>query len=218
MNAYKEIYLNNAAETFGSMMNYAVNDCGLDGDFFLRMFITSGLAEQFGRGNPKFIAGMSGIELAARAIQSCTGEPPSAKPTDTLDYRTPEFWAGWALANYQWYSARSFPAILRAFPFSEITDRYYPLHEADISKFYSVASKIIAETNPQTNLKRLRKTVGLSQSQLAKEADVSLRSIQMYEQRNKDVNKAQAITLAKIARALGCGIEDLLESENGTDQ
>ena len=38
-------------------------------------------------------------------------------------------------------------------------------------------------------------------------------SIQMYEQRNKDVNKAQAITLAKIARVLGCDIEDLLESE-----
>jgi hypothetical protein len=49
MNAYKESYLNNAADTFGSMMNYAVNDCGLDGDAFLHMFVTSGLAEQFGR-------------------------------------------------------------------------------------------------------------------------------------------------------------------------
>ncbi|MCL2815351.1 MAG: helix-turn-helix transcriptional regulator [Oscillospiraceae bacterium] len=62
-------------------------------------------------------------------------------------------------------------------------------------------------------LKKLRKTAGLSQSQLAKEAGVSLRSIQMYEQRSKDVNKAQAITLAKIARVLGCDIEDLLETE-----
>ena len=34
MNAYKEIYLNNAANTFGCMMDYAVNDCGLDGDVF----------------------------------------------------------------------------------------------------------------------------------------------------------------------------------------
>jgi len=214
MNAYKETYLNNAADAFGSMMNYAVNDCRLDGDTFLHMFVTSGLAEQFARGNPKIIAGMSGLDLAHKAIQSSTGQVSFVKPADTVDYRTPEFWAGWALAKYQWYSARSFPAILRAIPFSEITNRYHPLHEADISKFYSVADSIISEASPQTNLKRLREMAKLSQSQLAEEAGVSLRSIQMYEQRNKDVNKAQAITLAKIARVLGCEMEDLLESES----
>ena len=211
MNAYKETYLNNAADTFGSMMNYVVNDCGLDGDVFLHMFVTSGLAEQFGRGNPKIIAGMSGLDIASKVIRNVTGEAPSAKPTDTLDYRTPEYWAGWALARYQWHCARSFPSILRVLPFSEITSRYNPLHEADISKFYSVADRIIAESNSQTNLKRLREISGLSQSQLAEEANVSLRSIQMYEQRNKDINKAQAITLAKISRILGCDIEDLFE-------
>ena len=213
MNAYKETYLNNAADTFGNMMNYAVNDCELDGDAFLHMFVTSGLAEQFERGNPKIIAGMSGLDLAGYAIKSVTGEYPFAKPLDTIDYRTPEFWAGWALARYQWYCAKRFSAILRAFPFSAIVNSYYPLHEADISKFYAVADSVIAKANPQTNLKRLRKSSGLSQSQLAGEAKVSLRSIQMYEQRNKDINKAQAITLAKIARVLGCDVEDLLESE-----
>ena len=213
MNAYKETYLNNAADAFGSMMNYAVNDCGLDGDAFLHMFITSGMAEQFGRGNPKIIAGMSGLDLASKVIQSVLGEMPTTSYTDTIDYRTPEYWAGWALAKYQWYCARSFPSILRLLPFSEITSRYNPLHEADISKFYFVADSIIAESNPQTNLKRLREATGLSQSQLAEEAQISLRSIQMYEQRNKDINKAQAITLAKISRVLGCEIEDLLEVE-----
>jgi len=214
MNAYKETYLNNAADTFGHMMNYAVNDCGLDGDTFLHMFVTSGLAEQFARGNPKVIAGMSGLDLASMAIRNGTGQPPSVKPSYTVEHRTPEFWAGWALARYQWYCARSFPAILRAFPFSEITERYHPLHEADISKFYFVADSVIADTNPQTNLRRLRSAAEFSQAQLAKEAGVSLRSIQMYEQRKKDVNKAQAITLAKIARVLGCEIEALLETES----
>jgi DNA-binding Xre family transcriptional regulator len=33
----------------------------------------------------------------------------------------------------------------------------------------------------------------------------------MYEQRNKDINKAQAVSLVKIARVLGCEVEDLLE-------
>ena len=187
-------------------MNYAVNDCGLDGDAFLHMFVTSGMAEQFGRGNPKIIAGMSGLDLANKVMQSVMGEAPTTKPTDTINYRTPEYWAGWALANYQWHCARSFPAILRDLTFKEIANRYHPLHEADISKFYSVADAIISETNTQTNLKQLREAMGLSQSQLAEEAQVSLRSIQMYEQRNKDINKAQAITLAKISRVLGCVI------------
>ena len=33
----------------------------------------------------------------------------------------------------------------------------------------------------------------------------------MYEQKNKSINKAQAITLMKISRALNCDVEDLLE-------
>jgi hypothetical protein len=190
MNAYKETYLNNAADAFGNMMNYAVNDCELDGDVFLHMFVTSGIAEKFGRGNPKIIAGMSGFDLANKVIQRVMGEVPIVKPADITDYRTPEYWAGWALAKYQWHSARSFSSILRALPFSEILNRYNPLHEADISKFYLVADNSIAEANTQINLRRLREAMGLSQAQLAKEA--------------------QAITIAKLSRVLGCEMEDLL--------
>ena len=46
---------------------------------------------------------------------------------------------------------------------------------------------------------------------LAKKADVSLRSIQMYEQQRKDINKAQAVTLQRLANALGCRERDLME-------
>ena len=42
---------------------------------------------------------------------------------------------------------------------------------------------------------------------------VGLRSIQMYEQRNKDINRAEAVSLLKLARALGCEMEDLLEPQ-----
>lgn len=62
-----------------------------------------------------------------------------------------------------------------------------------------------------TNLKRIRISNALSQSGLAKKAEVNLRMIQNYEQGFKDINKAQAITLYKIAQVLDCMIEDLLE-------
>ena len=88
---------------------------------------------------------------------------------------------------------------------------YYALHEADISKFVDVINKQIEEVFPETNLKRIRNAYGITQSELAKISGVSLRSIQMYEQRNKDINKASAESLYRIAKVLGCAIEDLIE-------
>ena len=213
MRAYKETYLNHAAKTLGSMLDYAVNDCSLDGSIFLHMFITSRIAGQFERGNPKVVAGMSGVEIAAQAIEIATGEKPAAEPS-VLDFRTPEYWTGWALCHYQWYTAIGFSSILRFLPFGDIIKMYPTLHEADITKFYAVADEIRTRDFPHTNLKRFREAAGLSQSRLAEGSGVSLRSIHMYEQRNKDVNKAQAITLAKIARFVGCDVEDLLERES----
>jgi len=192
------------------MMDYAVNDCDFDGCMFLHMFISSGLAHQFERGNPKVVAGMSGVDLATEAISTTTGNIPNAVPS-MIEYRTPEYWGGWALAHYQWYTARSFSSILRFMPFSDILDMYYTLHEADITKFYEAADEIYTHARPHTNLKRIRSAAGLSQSKLSADAGVSLRSIQMYEQRNKDINKAQALTIVKIARALGCEVEELME-------
>ena len=60
-------------------------------------------------------------------------------------------------------------------------------------------------------LKAMRTLAGLSQSELAGQADVPVRTIQQYEQRQKDINKAQAETLLRLARALNCNVEDLME-------
>ena len=88
---------------------------------------------------------------------------------------------------------------------------YDTLHEADITKFFAVADEYIASHRDETNLKRIRTAAGLSQSQLAEKSDVAVRNIQMYEQRRNDINKAQADILARLARTLGCNIEDLFE-------
>ena len=51
----------------------------------------------------------------------------------------------------------------------------------------------------------------LTQTELAKRSGVSLRSIQMYEQKNKDINKANVTSLYMLSKALNCNIEDLIE-------
>lgn len=62
-----------------------------------------------------------------------------------------------------------------------------------------------------TNLKHKREETGISQSGLAESSGVSVRMIQHYEQGFKDINKAAAITVKRLADALGCKIEDLIE-------
>lgn len=64
-----------------------------------------------------------------------------------------------------------------------------------------------------SNLKRMRTESNLSQSQLADKAGVNVRMIQHYEQGYKNINTAQAITVYRIAEALGCTVGDLLEIE-----
>ena len=67
------------------------------------------------------------------------------------------------------------------------------------------------EAFPETNLKRIRMAYGCTQAELAERSGVSLRSIQMYEQRKKDINKASVTSVHRMAKVLGCTIEDLVE-------
>lgn len=88
---------------------------------------------------------------------------------------------------------------------------YYTLHEADITKFVDIADRLMREFFVETNLKRILTTYGCTQAELSERSGVSLRSIQMYEQRNKNINKASAASVYSMAKALGCSVEDLLE-------
>ena len=62
------------------------------------------------------------------------------------------------------------------------------------------------------NKKSIRKSRDLSHSELAAQSGVNLRSIQIYEQKVNNRNKAQVQTLYKLSRILGCRVEDLLEN------
>ena len=64
------------------------------------------------------------------------------------------------------------------------------------------------------NLKDTRIAKGLTQIQLAEESGVNLRMIQHYEQGVKDINKAEAMTVYKLAEALDCNVWELLEFED----
>lgn len=208
--AYREIYLSKAQSVLGEAFDFAINSCGISGDDFVKFFIASSVSKRMENGEPTYLAGKSGIEIVMEIVAEIKGEELQAEPTDNFR-RTAEYWCGWAIAYYQWHSSRKYSEIFKAITFEDLEKMYSTLHEADITKFVDVVDARLKEYFSETNLKRIRTTFNITQAELAERSEVSLRSIQMYEQRNKDINKASAESLYRIAKVLGCTMEDLIE-------
>lgn len=210
MRAYSEDYLRLAQRILGDMLDYAVNICDMNADDYFEMFAISNAAEQFERGNPKYVAGMTGCELVKEILWTSRHSVLDIPDEMYLD-KSPEYWAGWALAYYQWYTAKSFLRIHEAVSLEEILYMYPTLHEADIMKFVEIMDEKVKAFYADTNLKRIRVHAGLSQRELSELSGVPVRQIQLFEQRQRDINKTQAMNIWKLSRVLGCEIEDLLE-------
>jgi len=208
--AYQETYLSKAQAALGDAFDYAINACSISGDDFVKLFTASSISKRMENGEAAYLAGKSGIDIASDVMFEATGKHLDTEPQEHFG-RSREYWIGWAICYYQWYSARSFSDIFEVFSFEDLQNMYYTLHEADISKFADIADERIRDHFKETNLKRIRSSYGCTQADLAKRSGVSLRSIQMYEQRNKDINKASAESLYRISKVLGCTVEDLLE-------
>ena len=208
--AYQETYLSKAQATLGDAFDYTINTCHIPGSDFIKLFTASSVSRRMENGEPALLAGKSGIEIAADVVFETTGKQLETKPQEHFG-RSREYWIGWAVCYYQWFSARSYSDIFKVLSYDDLANMYYTLHEADITKFVDIANEKIREHFKDTNLKRIRSSYGCTQAELAKRSGVTLRSIQMYEQRNKDINKASADTLYRISRVLGCSIESLLE-------
>ena len=182
LHAYDEIYVAKAQTALAQMLRYAVEDMHYTLNEFWDMFLISGIADLFGKGDYRFIVGKSGVETAQEVVWRLTGEWPQTEPVFHLD-KSATYWTGWILAWYQWYSGQSFRRISEFLTAEKVRDMYSPYQER----------------------------LGISQSELARQSGVSVRMIQNYEQRQKDLRKAQTITTWMLARALRCTVEDLME-------
>lgn len=210
IHAYPEDYIASAQRILGDMLDYASNSCEMDPDIFFDMFIVSDIAYQFQTGNPSYIAGKTGCELVKEVIEKSGLDRIELSDEMYLD-KSPEYWAGWALAYYQWYTGKTFIRIYSAVPIREILKMYPVFHEMDIMQFVSAMDEKLRKFYPETNLKRIRTNAGMSQNELAKLSEVPVRQIQLFEQRQRDINHTKAETVMRLGRALGCGMEELLE-------
>lgn len=208
--AYNEAYLPYAMENLATMMDCGINRCGFSPQLFYRMFLTSGIAGQIEKGNPRYVAGLSGAELAARVIEISTGESPAA--IDGTFTISQEYWAGWALAYYQWRSGKSFRFISEnGLDIEKIIVMYHPLHEADLEKFVSIADRIIDETvrTAISPLKKARERYGITQEELSIISGISLRMIRAYEQKSQDFANANFRTVSRLESVLNADFREI---------
>lgn len=210
IHAYDKSYLSNAQKNLACMLDYLVNELDNSIEDAWKWFLGSKTAALFEQGDCSVLAGKSGIELAYAVLEDAGKERPDT--IQGLPYnRSREYWTGWALAYYQWETGLPFFEIEEAIPIQEIYMLYEPYHEMDIRQLIDRLNELYHEVNPDTRLKTARAMAGLSQSELAEMSGVSVRTIQQYEQRQKSINRAKSETLLRLARALCCDMEDLME-------
>ena len=191
------------------MLDCAVNAAHCNLFDFYDMFLSSGVATQMQAGNPRYLCGLSGMELMQLVLERSTDKVVTIEEYQPFD-RTPEYWAGWIVAYYQWHSAYTFSFIQKnGLNIGTILSLYSALHEADLSKFVQIADERIKQQKDSRKnmLKTIRKQSRLTQSELAEQSGVTLRMIQAYEQGDQDILKAEARTVFALSRVLGCAPE-----------
>ena len=130
------------------MLDCGVHKYGYPLEEFYQKFLSCEVSRQFAAGNPRYLVGMSGAELADSVVEASGGT--ILKENDGTYTVGPEYWAGWVLAYYQWLSRRSFAYMHRkGLGINKVVSMYYPLHEADLSKFAAAANGII-ERSPRS--------------------------------------------------------------------
>ena len=211
MNAYDEAYVAGAQQRLGTMLETGVWGCRYELSEFYQLFLGSPIAVRFAAGEPAIVAGRTGSELVREVLSSCGLRAVIGRHWHAPQGGSAEYWTGSVLAYQQWRTGRSFSALHQVIPIEIVYGLYEEYRERSMGDLCVRLDELAAEAQPRTNLQVRRLAAGLSQSQLARAAGVPVRTLQQYEQRQKDINHARADYVLALAHALTCDYVELLE-------
>lgn len=208
--AYDKIYLEKTRSLLANMFDYVSNSLDISLEKFYPLFLSSTFCKRIEKCDVSITCGKSGIELARLILEE---KKISFEEDAQVHFyeRSKEFWCGYYIAYFQWKTSLSFKRLDDIISIKEILMMYDTYHEVDISMFCFDLITKYNERKKETNLKLKRQFLGVSQSELAKRSGVPIRTIQQYEQRIKNINKANGETLVKLSRSLDCCVDDLME-------
>ena len=125
--AYQEIYLSKAQSVLGDAFDYAINICNISGTDFVKLFSVSSVSKRMEHGEPAFLAGKSGIEIVVDIVAETKGQELHIELQEHMG-RSREYWIGWAVAYYQWWSGRKYSDIFKVVSYDDLQLMYYTLH------------------------------------------------------------------------------------------
>ena len=197
-----DYYLDITQDEFGTMFDYAINDCKINIDKFQELFINSSIADRLEKNDFLLISGKSGVELVNEFIPKSK----QTKPSYPIYTRSKEYWTGFVFAYYWMKSIYTMKEIVNTISLNNIRIMYHPYHEMDIQKIYDEIDRLMYANKIQ----KLRIKTHMSQSQLSTLSNIPLKTIQKYESNERDIRKASVDILLRISRTLNCSIEELI--------
>lgn len=208
MKDFTSMYLDTIKENLGSLFSFAVVDLKNNPIDFYNFFSSSFLAKQIEILNPKYL-GESYYDWYLDLLSEF--ELNEIKKEYSQVYKK-EYWIGYTLAELQFISKYSFSKLNEYGINYKLLSSKYIYHEADSSKIMDELMNLINThiKNSDTPLSVRRKLLGFSQSELADMSGVSLRMIQLYEQKQNDISKASVYTVKRLSDSLKCRIEDII--------
>lgn len=214
--AYPQNRLQPMQNLLSEILDAAVYELHLDATEFYDTFAVSELAKRIEKGDLRLLDELKdkfggSYKKLAGTIMPGKDRQVGQVPLRYAGGKSPEYWAGSMLAFYQWQTCIPFEEINKYLSIEYVKGMHGDYHERSPQEFSAVISTLFKGAKRDTNLASIRRAAGLSQKQLAEAADIPVRTIQQYEQRQKNINKAQAEYIFRMARVLGCKMDDLLE-------
>lgn len=154
--SYREFYLPYAQEVLGSAFEEASLNPEIGLSAFYVSFLASDYSRYFARGFPSVVMGNSGREFCWKVMRMTTQAAERKEGSGKL----PEYWAGWALAYFQWWSSCSFQEIASRVPLKAILALYGPYHEMDVQQFCDKMAQLMSPDPHLTPLAIFRRHHG----------------------------------------------------------
>ena len=199
---------NHIRETIAVCFDYAMNSLKIKPDIFVNIFINSKAINKIKIMHPGYFFGMSGIEICQNILDEANIKYDKSIEYESID-RNIYYWLGDSLAYYAFNKNYRYKYVFSFVSIESLLKMYDKYHEIDISYFVNKLDEY-RKLSP-SKLKNIRENRRLSQNDLSLYSMVSLRTIRAYEQKQKDINKAEVMTVLKLAHTLNCSIDDILE-------
>lgn len=142
--AYNALYINDARKIIAHSFDYAVKKMSVPLEQYVNSFINFKYISLIENGDPHYVAGISGIELAKEICNK------QGIKYGLLEYNPGiEYWIGWILSYYQWSRNLKFKDILSKFNLERFKKAYPTFHECNEKRMFEYLDEIVLENKSE---------------------------------------------------------------------